>query len=356
MTTPRVTAQLLTDIMAIRVAPIYTRSILMGLLKARGRIKFNRKKVEIAWKPRYKRQELEPITDIYRPIMDVEEPQLYQDATLPMRGYKMGTSKGLMESLVASNREATHLDFVGTIPAQMAEDFIQGYRLDLYNDGATNTTRIHGLESWYSQSGLLANGYVGTPNGTYAGLNQTWANYGGEWTGVFPNGTGDEEYHFWSSLMVDYNNVLFGGTTATWINQWQHACNFLWSFMSAIQDTTPDVIVLNTDLLRLAKDSTIGQQTLEITQHSDLVSFGHKTVQVNGMEMATEYGVPADVGYCLSFNRLRLMNALRELVASETDREIRYLQDLQVMYNISNMYTESPAYQGKLQGISTPGT
>lgn len=352
MATPRITTQLLTRIFKWRVEPIYRKSILMGLLRAKGRIKFNHTVNTIDWQARYRRQDLAPIEDVFRPVMGVEEPQLYQNASLPIRGYKMGTSIGLMERLLSGDRKTTHADFVGRIPKQMADDFIEGYRLDLYNDGDVNTTRLSGIETWFNQSGLLASGYVGTPSGSYGGLSSVWADFGGEWTGVWPDGTGDAEYHFWSQMVVDITNALFAGTTATWADQWQQVINFAWEFLRTIQDTNPDVIIVAPNMIRQARDSLIGKQNLEITQHSDLVKLGHKTVTMNGIELASEYGVPDATGYCLSFDKMRLVNVLGELIATEMDREIRTLQDLRVLYNVSNLQTDSPAFHAKLEEIS----
>ncbi len=360
--TARVDTLTLNKILAKRVEPIFTQSVLMAMLRSKGRIMYNQAEDAIRWRPRFKRHQLQP-GSLNTKNRDFANINFNRKAELPIRSYDMGSSYSRFERLLSRKKGVLLYNIVDEVTRAMGDDFVESFRLELYKDGnAGDQDTIHGLESWFSQSGLSGNGITGLPNDTYAGLLTTLGWYGGSWpTGTWPlQGTSTTpQYWAWSPLIVDYHSRQFnkdGTSVYNFANKWQQAINFGKTYLKVVQDTTPDICILEPELQRAAEDSLEGIQTFEVTQTSDLVKLGFKTLQYNGLELATEFGVPASVGYILSMKKLALRCALPQLIGAEEDHDIRTSEDLRAISFWGNVMCDSPAFHAKLVAISASGT
>jgi hypothetical protein len=359
----RLTPLVVGRIMDIYVEPIYRSSAFMGLMRQYGNILYNQNEDDFRWLVRHKRHTLDPMDDIDNPTVTLRREPLHKRPELGQRGYTMGNAVGLREKLIAKNKAITPFDLVKRIPKLMQEDFNELFRLDFYNDGNSATgdagQRIHGVESFFSYSGLVGStGTCGAPNDSYAGLNTALQDEGGEWTGTWPDGTGDPEYHYWSPMIVDYHSRNFTGiTTYSWTNCWQQAVNFGWHKIRRVQaKAVPDVVILDDQLLLDAKNSLISAQTFEVTQNTPLAKMGQSTVSYNGMEFKTEYGVPANVGYIFSLKNFYLLSMQPNLLGTMRDSDIRSLEDLMAFFYLGNMLCKLPSGQVKLVAASAAGT
>jgi len=244
----------------------------------------------------------------------------------------------------------------------MASDFMAHFGEKFYLDGNATATNqdIHGLESWYGNTGSCVTGsYVANPNDTYAGQS-TALGVTGSWTpetsGGWPTGTGYTEYHWWSPMIVDYNNSGLGGTTANWSNQWQFALNYCLTYLLILQNVTPDICIMAPSLHRQAKDSLAGQQRFTTTADSKLTKLGFQTLQYEGLEIATEYGVPQQLAYVLPWEKLEFRSMQKQLVAVAQDTDITTSERLIAMDCYGNFLCESPGFTGKLEAVSAAGT
>lgn len=347
-----------------RVEPIFRKSVLMGALKSHGRISTNHAgKTACTWYPRFRRRTIEP-GDGNPVSISFPETNVRRKAELLWRNYNLGASTTKFTRLVSSGNSgagAKLFNVVEELAAQLTDDFMEDFRLKLYLDGnlAGQTRDLMGLESIYSVNGLVTNSAVGDPNDSYAG-HSTALGVTGEWTpGAgegFPIGQGDTEYHWWSPMVVDYRYSGFGGTTNAWDDQWQQACNYLITYLGLLQQKDVDLLLLHPELLRKAKDSMIGIQTFEVTQNSSLTKLGHKTLQYNGIEMATEYGVPSDVGYALNFEQMELRSLQNGLLGTMNDEDITIASQLKALDFYGQFIMWAPSFFGKLQPISALGT
>jgi hypothetical protein len=345
------------------IAPIYRKSFIMAMLKARGRIKYNMGGDEIVWYPRYKRR---TIRNIAGPVTATSFPATNTKikASLGWAGYDLGESIEKLERLKNQGSEVKLFDIAQSTIKELIEDFTEDLRLKLWDDGAT-TDGLMGIGSWSAYADTDATPCVKTstngefwsvaPTATYARLSCALGAKVDDWTApdgsAWPVGTGATGYHFWSPLLVDYNSALFtptSGSTHNWDTQWQQALNALTTYSGILQKNPLDVIVLDPDLLRRAKDSTIGNQRFVVTDGTEVRSLGFKSLEWEGVELMEEYGVPAGRGYGLRFDKLNLWSMQGQLIERTEDTSIVTSEDLYKLDSYLQLWTESPAYHGAL--------
>lgn len=342
-----------------RIAPIDRKTIVYGELKARGQVEFGKGGNQLEWRPRLKRRTIRAGSGNPSDV-NFNQTTTVKIAQLPWRTYDMGEHTTKFERL-ATQGEAGYFGRIARILDDLSDDFMADWGPKFYLDGhVTGSRDMHGFESWFSNTGAcIANSVFANPNDTYAGIS-TGLGVTGSWTpetgNGWPTGVGDVEYHSYSPFMVDYNNSLLAGTTATWANQWQHAVNECTTFMMVLQNVTPDIILMAASLLTQAKNSLIGSERFTTTADSNLTRLGFKTLQYNGIEVATEYGIPEAVAYLLTWSKLHLWVMAKQLIEVEEDNDIRTGQRLYKLDTYNNLWTDSPSYHGKLEAISAAGS
>jgi hypothetical protein len=360
-TTPRISTQVINRYLRIKVEPIYRKSKLLGMLRAKKRILFNQDGDGIVWFPRFVKRD---ITASDGATVDIAFPKTAtrKKATLPWRSYNLGESVGKYERLVGQNSDVAIFKVYQDALDQLTSDFTDAFALKLYTDGgATGSKELMGFETWLASTGsLITSGVVADPSDTYAGLSTLLGNYGGSWSAdtsnSWPTGTGDSEYCAWSPILVDYNATGLGASTTNWTNQWQRAMRFANAYMETVQNRTIDAFCINTKLLNDAKASLEADQQIEVTQQSEMTKLGFRTLQFEGIELFSEYGVPDAVGYGIIWDSLTLRSMQGQLVAIEKDKDIRSADDLLAADFWGNLQIETPAWMAKLLAITTAGT
>ncbi|KKL99535.1 hypothetical protein LCGC14_1813450 [marine sediment metagenome] len=346
---------------AKRIEPIYRKSVLMGMLKSRGRMNMGLSgKTACDWFPRFRRRDIvagdgNPVS-ISFPSTNTRRP-----CSLDWINYNLGESLTKMERLTTGGDPKNVLfKIVDDVIDQLGGDFEESFRLKLFEDGnATGSKEISGLETIFSVNGVVSGSMAGDPNDNYAGQS-TALGVTGDWTpdsgDGWPTGTGDTEYNWWSPLVVDYQNSGWEATTKTWVNTWQEAVGYAITYLSLLQTSPPDVLLLNGELLRLAKRSLQGIQRFEITQSSELTKLGHKTLQYEGLEIVTEYGIPSGVGYFLNFDKLELRSLQDVLFGKADDNDITTSTELLALDFYGQLVIWAPSYFGKLAPVTALGT
>lgn len=353
----RISALKLGVILTKRVAPIYTKSALMALIRQNGGIHFNATEDDYRWRPRFYRQQ-PAAGDPHYGTYSFPATNLWKKAELEIKAYRMGASNTELERLLSQGRKTLLFDGVDATTKTMSEDFMESFRMDLYNDDSNSgdELKLTGLESMFSYSGLVGSGYVGVNDDTYAGLKTELGYYGGTWSSgnIWPIGTSTTmEYSAWTPMIVDWNSAQFNVTTKKWANSWQQALNFTFSFQGIIRDTKPDLCLIEGNLLREAQDSLIGVQGLEITQNSKLTKLGHETMTYNGRELVTEFGIPSEACYVLTSKWIELRCVTSQLLGSQEDVDIVTLQDLRTLGFYGNLVCYNPGAQARLVKITS---
>ncbi len=344
----------------MKVEPIFKLSFLFSELKSRGQILYNQHGKKLVWFPRFRRRTITPGSgnpvNISFPNVNVRK-----EVSIPWRHYQLGESIPYISILQNQNRETAIFSIVQDTIDGGAEDFMEDFRRKVFFDGNAGTGKdIHGLESIFSVDGLVTNSMVGDPNDNYAGLSTALGVSGG-WTpdasNGWPTGSGSTEYHWWSPIVVDYQNAGWSGTTKNWQTTWQQALNYALMYQSVLQKKEVDVVLLNPELLRLAKDSLQSTQRFVLSEKSKATDVGFKRLTYEDVEIVTEYSVPDGVGYLLNLSEIELRCMTNQLVETQQDTDITSGgQRLFSFQFYGNMLIKAPSFQAKLKPISALGT
>jgi hypothetical protein len=329
-------------------AAIARKRILLAMLQSKGRVTNNMTGKLVDWKVKYKRSPMSPFTD--GDVITFVRQDKHKTAQIPMRSYIVSQSINKGDKLMNSGKEAIVKlwdaavnELIDDIRDQFCEQLLQ---VDGYATGSTN--RIMGLESMFGGS-TSATSLVATNSDTYAGLSTTRGNYGGSWTGSWPDGYGDSHYDFWSPLIVNYTSVWAassGGWTSgtkTWPNTCIEAVRF------AILNTQRngddlDFILLEKNLYRQLLDRAEDAERLVVNRNQDsaMTKLGFRGINIDGVDLFWEVGVPAGVGYGLCMDQMELMSWQDQLFKSNTDFNLESVSDRVAIDFYGNLRIKNP--------------
>jgi hypothetical protein len=338
-----------------QVDPLFQESPIWAMIQKKGQIKYNCGGYETWWNVRYKRRSIHVAGD---PLaMDFPATNTKKRCEVPYRAYQLGESISKFSQLASQNDPNAFYNILEDAIKETMEDF----RIDLASkwttDGAaTGSQELHGIESVFNASAVAENARVGTPTGTYAGLNTALAAYGGSWTAedseTWPTGSGDEAYCFFSPLEVDYTNAKFLSSTATWAGQWQEVVNWGITFQKVLHGKKPDLIVITPLMMLQAKQSFEADQSFEVTQNKTLIDAGIDAMAYMGVDFLEDMYVPAGVGYGIRFDKIRLHVMGKKLVEMDEDFDLTTKNKRIGLDSHLQMIWESPAFQTKFLAIS----
>ena len=356
VTPVRVAVDTLAGFLTHKTEPIYTKDVLMAGIRAHGREKFNQTGVEMDWPVRYRRREIQE-ADGYDASIDSPRTVTRRRAQLPWRRYRLSESITKFERL-ANRGEARLYDILGSLVGECVDDFLTDFRKKLFGDGnATGSRGIHGFESIFAYTNLIhANAKCGDPDDTYGGMTTGLGDYGGSWTpdtsDYWPTGEGSTEYQFWSPLIVDATNANWTASEKTWPNTWQECLRFAMAYQEMNQDSKFDFCLMNTKRLLEAKQSLESTQRFELTQNSKLTEVGFKTLAYEGIELASQPGVPAGATYLFPWDKLSLRSMLKQLIDVEQDKDPADSSQQYFFDCFTNLQFDSPAFFAKILDIS----
>ena len=348
-----------------KIEPISRKSYLMHEIRNRGLEDYRIGGEDLRWRPRKRRAELtwgpgNPNTVTF-PQMN-----LWGAAALDYKTCYMGASVPEIELLALQDKSARFFQKVKDIGAQCAEDFMVRFGPNLYKDGV-GAQNLEGFESFGGYSSYITGEPVGNPSDTYAGLSTAlgaegdWdAPSGGGWPRVDDPDSCDYEYHYWSPLIVNYNDpaLVVDSTNETmgWDDCWIYACRYLTTHLGIVQMETPDAIILEADLLRRAKNSLKKDQQFTLDATPKDLDPGIEVLKFDGITFATEFGVPASTGYAVNFKHLRLKMMGSDFIKTMEDTDIATGDKLYRLSWHGNLWCDSPAYFGFLKAVTSVGT
>lgn len=314
-----------------------------AMIKDRGKVLMNQSGTDLTWRVKYRRAPMTGYADT--DIITFARQNRWKTATLPWRGYVISDSITKLEKLKNKSTEAI-VNVFGEMATNLKDDMEEHFGDEVYIDGnATgNTKRFHGIESFFSNSGAAAAGYVASPSDTYAGLVCTLGNYGGTWSEngssqvEWPSGTGNPEYDFWSPLIVDYSDASWQSTTDNWANNCEEALRY--AITKGMRNKSKrgqlDLFVIENEMFRLLKDNQAAKERIQVSRNEkgSLTALGFKGVMnLDGVDITTEYGLSSGVGYGWSFGNVELLSLQKNLFVpegpyyNETDQSWRLTVD-----------------------------
>jgi hypothetical protein len=308
-------------------------------LEANGKVAMNQGGRGFDWQVRYKNQ---PVTS-----NNGESPRvfarhnLWQRATLPYRGYTVTDQVTKREML--ENRGAQALiDVAGKMASRLQESMQEHLSKEIYIDGnkAGNENRWHGLESIFGVAETggnkdTVNSTDGTrrtggnaadpffwPSDEYAGLRTDLGYVAGSQleAGAWPNVPVDPEYDYYSPIVCAYNSTYFGGATATWKDQCIEAIREAVNHAKRndTRENQIDMILLDRKLYIQMLNRLDSRERAIVSRSNGLRSYGFgDVVEIDGIEVSTEYAVPPGVGYGLSLGNMELKCMENQLMVAE---------------------------------------
>lgn len=331
---------------------------LLAMMKDRGRISMNSPGGDFMdWKVKYKRAPMQGYADT--DTLTFSRRNKWQTAQLEWRGYSATDSITKLERLKNQGQQAI-IKIASTIMESLMDDMDDQFGDELYIDGnaSGNSKRIHGIESFMGNSGAASGGFIGTPSDTYAGLSTTLANYGGTWTGNWPAGYGDAHYDFWSPLILDYTDTSWTAATKTWPNTCKEVLRYatINTQRNKSKKGETDMFLLEKDMYRQLLDALDAAERLTVKRgdgKNGLYSLGFTdVVNLNGVDISSEYGVPANVGYGFNMNFIELRSLQSQLfVSDDIDFDIASQSDRFAVSFFGNCRF-NPRYFCKLMSIT----
>jgi hypothetical protein len=288
---------------------------------------------------------------------------LWKRAELEFRGAQ--ASDAIYKKEMLENRSAQALvNVAGKMASRLLTSMEQYLAKEWVVDGyaSGNELRFHGIESFMGlgttqQSINITTGAARTkdaadpflyPNDTYAGLSTVLGSYGGsQTTGVWPNGSADPEFDFFTPVIVNGVSTYFNASpNNTWAN------NCVKAVREAIHQTRRnDSKEDQVDMLLLDRRSYIdflntldSKERVIVSRTNGLRSYGFTDVfELDGVEIGSENSVPANTGYGLSVGNIELLCMEGQLMNSEgpfydeITQQFRY-----VVSTLGNLKFKSP--------------
>lgn len=346
--------------------------VIYGLAKSKGRVTYNHGGDGVNWKVRYRRNALQ--TNNGEQTVEFNRYNRNLSADLDWAGYIIPESITKREKLQNRGTPAI-IKFVSDLTESMTEDFQDGFAEEFYVDSSAtgNSQRWSGLETMYAINGTVtitsgaqrtanAADLFGYPNDTYAGLSTVLGNYGGSWgtqsarSSTWPLGRGSADYDFWSPAVLNYTSTALGGSVATWAIQCESAIRTLVDSINKRQgaNSQVDLVIVDRDLYTLLKEREATRQSVVIEKTTPLKALGFTdSIDIDGVEVTAEYGMPAGVGYALSMKHLEIMSMQEQLLMPDMStfdqgsRTFRYAIDC-----LGQFKFKSPRSFGKLAALA----
>lgn len=255
---------------------------------------------------------------------------LWKKAELEYRGYQ-ATDMILRKELLENRGTNALVNVAGKMSQRLLTSIEQYLSQEVYIDGsaAGNELRYHGLESFFGTNGTInvstgaqrsanAADPFGYPSDTYAGLTTGLGDYGGsQIEGVWPAGKADSEFDFYSPLIVNYTSTYFGGSTwaANCVKALREGLHF--AKRNDTKEDAIDLVVMDRKLYIDFLNAQDSKEHIYVTPENSMKSFGFNTVQLDGVELGTEYAVPSGCAYGLAIGNIELLNMEGQMYNSE---------------------------------------
>lgn len=349
-------------------------------LEGSGNVVMNQAGLGLNWQVRYRNQ---PVSGNNGETPRVFARQnLWVDANLPYRGYQVTDAIYKREMLENRGQQAL-INVAGGMAQRLKESMEQQLSKEVWVDGdaAGNELRWHGIESMMGINGTVdfndgsqnvapdPADMFGWPADTYAGINTgLGAISGSQLEGVWPNGTCDPDFDFYSPIVVNYNSTSFkacqpcDGAAGSVYGNWEANCvqatreGIHQAKRNDTRESQIDMVIMDRQMYIAYMNRLDSKERVIVTRTNGLRSYGFTDVfEQDGVEISTEYAVPNGCGYGLSINNMALHCMEGQLMVAEGPF---YNEDTQayryVVGVLANLKFKSPRNFFKLQAITDP--
>lgn len=300
--------------------------MLLNMMEQKGRVTFGHAGTKYNGKVRFKRQNITPYASDDTLIFS--RVNRYQQWELPNDRAYINT-QSLGDTDIKQNRgDAAIIKLWDDAAKSLMSEMRQGFCTAMYKDGyaSGNGKDIMGIESCLGVAAtpvVAAPGFV-QPNDTYADLSTALGTYGGSWSnGTWPQGSGDEQYSFWSPILVDYTSPVADAYTAsqrTWKNTCVEAIRNLTTYtrVADAEEGMMDLLLLEGTLFKQYKDAQENFKQITYLSGEALAmrNMGFDTMSQDGAIISTEFAIPANTGYAFNTSMMEIKSLNDELFAS----------------------------------------
>lgn len=311
-----------------------------SMLESSGNVLMNQSGRGFDWNVRYRNAPVSGNTgDTPRTFSRVN---MWKRAELPWRGFT--TTDAIYRREMLENRgQQALVDVASKMAERLQESLEQHLSYQPYRDGnaANHENDFHGLESFLAYNGTVdesgtgvadqdaaggAADRFGFPDDNYAGLSTKLGYYGGgrigQTTGIWPDVPVDPELDFYSPVIVNYhaNSFSGGGGGTTWadncvfaIREGIHQCK-----RNDTKEAQIDMVVLDRHMYITFLNTYKEQERLVVERENGLRALGFSdVVSLDGVELTSEYAVPAGKGYGISIGNMELRCLENQLMVAE---------------------------------------
>lgn len=305
-------------------------SILLNMLKKRGRVSFNNSGKTLDWQIKTKQRELKSRTDMAQTTY--QRQNLHEAATLPWRGYVMQDAISQKERFMVRGQEALVQIWPDRMK-DMMEDASDRMNIELFIDGnlAGNEEQLHGLESIFGATSPTTTSKYATSNESYAGL--TLSAVHGTESATTP----------YSPHLVNEAFTGFG----TWASNPTKISRTLISAcrVNNKRKSVPDLLLMNESRYLDFKDALTTERFI-ISEEVKDVAAGFKSFSYDGVDVMWDFDCPADLTYCLNLDQIEFRSLAPDLFYSKAVYSIEQDAHLWSVMNWGNMRI-NPRYQGQ---------
>jgi len=305
------------------------RYMVLAAIEQRGNVRMNMAGRGVDWEVSYRLHK--PTGNNGETPRSFSRQNLWKNATLDYRGYQ-ATDVLYRKEMLENRGTSALINVAGKMASRLLTSIEQYLSQEVWIDGnaAGNELRYHGLESFMGATNTVnvtSGGDRGSasaldpfafPNDSYAGLSTALGAYGGsQLEGVWPYGKADSEYDFYSPILVNMTSSYFGAST------WASNCikalreGLHTAKRNDTKEDSIDLIVMDRKLYTDFLNAYDDKQRFIVTKENGLKSLGFTTVEFDGVEVGTEYGVPANTAYGLSIGNIELLNMEGQMFNSE---------------------------------------
>lgn len=284
---------------------------LLAMLRENGRISYKWSGEQMEWRVQYRRVPMTGYADM--DVVTFSRQDRWKIANLDWRGYSIADAMSKKEKLMNKSDEAI-IKLYSETTELLVQDIEDAFCEEYYVDGTTaaNSKKMHGIESFLATGGsvTVAAGYK-APSQTYAGLKTDLGNYGGTWTGSWPDGVGDttQSYDFWSPILLDYTHATAWSDGVTWANNCRQVLRvgIIKAQRNKAKKGQLEFILVDDAMYRQLLDKVTGSERIIVDrgEKSKLTYLGFRDViNLDGVDVTWEYGIPAATGY--GFNTMQM--------------------------------------------------
>ena len=340
------------------------------LIDENGNVSFNNGGLGFDWEVRFRNHNVVGNNGETRRVWNRQN--LWQTAELDYRGYQL-TDSITTKELESNKGPQAKIKLAAKMVSRMEGSFNDFLSRQVWIDGNASGNELswHGVESFMNATQTInvstgaartanAADPVGYSNDSYAGLSTVLGAVGGAQTsGVWPAGVADHEFDYYTPVIVNYTSTYFGGATPTWKNQCIEAMRFglFHTKRNDSQDEGVDMIVLDRALYVDFLNRQDSKERVIVSDAKRLRNFGFNDVVSfdGGVEVTTEYGVPANCGYLLNTKKMEILCMQGKLLSPDPEMPI-YNEDYQeyryALSTLSNLKFASPRNFGKLVALT----